>query len=152
MSKETINEVLAEFGQQIGLDGLQLDHNGYAAVAFDDVVVNLEYDGDRERLILCAYLGQPEGDRLKAYELLLDANFCWQGTGGGTLSLERDTGGVVLFDALATRMLEAEELETKLEAFVNTAEAWTAQLGRIAPAAAEEDGGLPSRTQPIIRG
>jgi Tir chaperone protein (CesT) family len=76
MSKETVNQVLAEFGQQIGLEELRLDDNGYAALAFDDVVVNLEYDEDRERLLMSAYLGEPQGDRLQTYELLLDANFC----------------------------------------------------------------------------
>jgi hypothetical protein len=134
MSKETVNQVLGEFGKQIGLDDLRLDDNGYAALAFD-VVVNLEYDEEPERLLMSAYLGEPQGERLKTYELLLDANFCWQGTAGATLSLERETGGIVLFQALPARALERQALEAALETFVNTADAWTLQL---APAAGDD--------------
>jgi hypothetical protein len=135
MSKETVNQVLGEFGKQIGLDDLRLDDNGYAALAFDDVVVNLEYDEEPERLLMSAYLGEPQGERLKTYELLLDANFCWQGTAGATLSLERETGGIVLFQALPARALERQALAAALETFVNTADAWILQL---APAAGDD--------------
>jgi hypothetical protein len=135
MSKETVNQVLGEFGKQIGLDDLRLDDNGYAALAFD-VVVNLEYDEEPERLLMSAYLGEPQGERLKTYELLLDANFCWQGTAGATLSLERETGGIVLFQALPGRALERQALEAALETFVKTADAWTLQLAPAAGATA----------------
>ena len=138
MLKEAVNQELGELGRQIGLDDLQLDENGYAALAFDDVVVNFELDEDGERLLMSAYLGEPQGDLLKTYELLLDANFCWQGTGGGTLSLERETGGIVLFQSLPTRTLDLHTLETTLETFVNSAEAWTLQLAESESEAAPE--------------
>jgi hypothetical protein len=150
MSKETVNQVLGEFGKQIGLDDLRLDDNGYAALAFDDVVVNLEYDEEPERLLMSAYLGEPQGERLKTYELLLDANFCWQGTAGATLSLERETGGIVLFQALPARALERQALEAALETFVNTADAWTLQLAQAAVPTADRPAAGDDRH--IIRG
>jgi Tir chaperone protein (CesT) family len=154
MSKETVNKVLGEFGKQIGLDDLRLDDNGYAALAFDDVVVNLEFDADLERLLMSAYLGEPQGDRLKTYELLLDANFCWQGTAGGTLSLERETGGIVLFQQLPARALDLRALEAALETFVNTADAWTLQIAQAAEAAAAPAADHPAvgDNRHIIRG
>ena len=154
MSKETVSRVLEEFGTLLGVEGVQLDESGCAALGFDNVVVNFEVDEDRERLLLSAYLGEPQADRLKTYELLLDANFCWQGTGGATLSLQRATGGVVLFDAIATPRLDLQALESRLQTFVNTAEVWTAQLAQPAPSPDDsaEEPGLPNRMQSIIRG
>jgi hypothetical protein len=154
MSRERVNQALGEFGKQIGLDDLRLDDNRYAALAFDDVVVNLEFDEDLERLVLSAYLGEPRDDRLKTYELLLDANFCWQGTAGGTLSLERETGGIVLFQSLPTRTLDLRALEAALETFVNSADAWTLQIGQAEAAAAAPTSDRPAAgdNRHIIRG
>jgi Tir chaperone protein (CesT) family len=154
MSRETVNKVLGEFGRQIGLEELRLDDNGYAALAFDDVVVNLEYDEDGERLLMSAYLGAPRGDPLKTCELLLDANLRWQGTAGGTLSLERETGGIVMFQALPARTLDLQTLEAALESFVNTADTWTLQLGQAEAAAAAPTSDRPAAgdDRHIIRG
>jgi Tir chaperone protein (CesT) family len=154
MTQETVSKVLGEFGRQIGLEEMRLDDNRYAALASDDVVVNLEYDEDGERLLMSAYLGEPRGDPLKTYELLLDANFGWQGTAGGTLSLERETGGIVLFQALSTRTLDLQTLEAALESFVDTADTWTLQLGQAAAAAAAptSDRAAAGDDRHIIRG
>lgn len=119
---------LAAFGETIGLDGLALDQRGLAILQLGEVLVNVELDEDRQFLLLTAALGRPRGDLGEAYAHLLDANFCWQGTYGGTFSVERETGQVVLQRPLPLSSLELASFETALEEFVETSEAWSAQL------------------------
>ena len=119
---------LAEFGESIGFDGFELDATGFAVLAFDDVLVNFELDEDRQQLLLTATLGKPHGNKHSAYEHLMDANFCWQGTYGGTFSLERETGEIILQRPLPLTSLDRAALEKALQEFVDTTEAWTKQL------------------------
>lgn len=137
-----------DLGAALGIDDLQLDENGYAALGFDDLLVNFELDEERERLLLTASLGRPEGDKLAAYELLLAANYLWQGTGGGTLALEEESGEIVLQKPLPLATLDQQALETAIEVYVDTAELWARHL-----AAGSEDSGSepPMPPKGVIR-
>lgn len=127
--REQINLLLGEFGREIGLDGLTLDADGHAALAFDDVLVNLELEEDDDRLLFYAYLGGIRGDAPAAMRAMLEANLFWRGADGGTLAMERATGGVVLELAVPAASLDRARLEAVLERFINTAEEWTQRLG-----------------------
>lgn len=127
--REQINLLLTEFGREIGLDGLALDEDGHAALAFDDVLVNFEIEEGGERLLLYAYLGEIRGDAAASMRAMLEANLFWRGADGGTLAIERATGGVVLELAVPAASLDRSKLQATLERFINTAEDWTQRIG-----------------------
>jgi Tir chaperone protein (CesT) family len=53
-----------------------------------------------------SYPGEPVGGPLPVYKALLEANLFWLGTSGTTLSLERETGGVILVYPLPVQALD----------------------------------------------
>ena len=128
MSGTRARSAFTDLGTALGIDDLQLDENGYAALGFDDLLVNFELDEERDRLLLTASLGQPEGNKQAAYELLMSANYLWQGTGGGTLALEESSGEIILQKPLPIATLDQQALEMAIEIFVDTAELWAQQL------------------------
>jgi hypothetical protein len=127
--RERAEALVAELGRLVGLADVALDTNGYCCLSFDThLLVNIEHDADNGSLVLYSYLGVPNGDRLKAYEALLDANFFWKGTGGATLSLERETGGIVLLDRVSLERTEIAGFQAALGHFVNMVEDWRDRL------------------------
>lgn len=140
--RDQVGLLLRELGQRLGLADLDLDEDGHAALAFDDVLVDFEFDAAQEgRLLLYAYLGEPQGGEPAALlRAMLEANFFWRGTGGATLSLERATGGAVLALPVAIAGLDYGTFERTLEGFVAAAETWMKRLAAAAaePAAATE--------------
>lgn len=127
--RDQLNLMLGEFGREIGLDGLMLDEDGHAALAFDDVLVNLELEAGDERLLIYAYLGLIQGDATAQMRAMLEANLFWRGADGATLAIERATGGVVLTLAVPAASLDRAGLETTLERFIGTAEDWSHRIG-----------------------
>ena len=135
MSREAAVRLLGAFGATIGIPDLRLDEAGCCALAFDEVVVNLEADPDGRQLFLYASVGPvPSSDSSELYKQLLDGNLFWKDTGGATLGLDREGARVVLLQSLPAERISDPEFAAAVEQFVNAAEAWTR---RIAEAAAE---------------
>lgn len=123
--------IISEFGSAIGLSGLRLNEQNYCCLTIDSVYLNLEYDERNDQLMLYASLGMPTGDRSAIYAELLHGNFFWHATAGATLSLERETGAIVLLDRLALERLDLPAFQSALERFVDTVEVWRVRLGRM---------------------
>ena len=126
MSDATPQTLIEELGQQLGLGPLRLDDQGFCALRFDDtLLINIQYWADGEQLVLFADLGPPAGG-VKLYPVLLKANLFWRTTLGATLSLsEDDPPHVIIALQQACQSLDAGQLSTLLERFVNTVEDWT---------------------------
>lgn len=123
-----MQELLAMFGRHIGLAGLAFDERGHCVLGIDDVVVNLEYDQPGGRLLVYGLIGRPEGDLADVYAALLRANYLGMAGTGMSLGLRPDDDGVVLSRWLDAALLDLPAFEAALQAFVDTAEAWTARL------------------------
>ena len=125
----------------------RLDEDGEAALAFDEVLVQLELDEERRVLKLASYLGKPQGDPARTCRQLLEASFLGEGAAGGMLARSPGSGSIVLRHALPVAGLTLAGLETSLQAFVDTADSWSARL------AAEPDEAPPAERgpEPMIR-
>jgi len=44
MIEERVNDVIGQFGKDVGIEGLCLDERGYCCLFFDDIGINLEID------------------------------------------------------------------------------------------------------------
>ena len=140
--RNSINTVLSELGGRLGLGHLALDEDGEAALAFDEVLVQLELDEERRVLKLASYLGKPQGDSARTCRQLLEASFLGEGAAGGMLARSPGSGSIVLHHALPVAGLTLAGLETSLQAFVDTADSWSARL------AAEPDEAPPAERGP----
>jgi len=125
-SNATPHTLIEELGQQLGLGPLRLDEQGFCALRFDDkLLVNIQYWADGEQLVLFADLGPPASG-VDLYPVLLKANLFWRTTLGATLSLSEDNPPhVIIALQQAWQTLDAGQLSTLLERFVNTVEDWT---------------------------
>ncbi|OZG72639.1 hypothetical protein BTA51_14005 [Hahella sp. CCB-MM4] len=107
-----IDTLIADLAKQLNLeDSLQLNEHGYLALEVNDsLVVNLQWHSADEHLIIFTPLFNlseaikedqtKDTGRLQNQLLsnLLGANLFWQGTSGGTLSLDQDSGWIWLMD------------------------------------------------------
>jgi Tir chaperone protein (CesT) family len=125
----TLQLLITELGQTMGLGDLTLDADGACAFRFDGrSVVNVQYRADTDALWLYADLGVPASGP-KIYADLLRGNLFWRATLGATLSLSGDEPPhVVLALPTAWRGASGIELAKRLETFLNTAEDWQALI------------------------
>lgn len=118
-----IHRLLTDFGKYLGLESLALDDNGHCGLSFDDIFVNIEAMDDSSFVLLYSSLGQvPENAGSEIYMRLLEANYFFQQTAGGTLGLEADTGLVVLSHVVDMANIDLSTWEAVMTAFVDAAE------------------------------
>jgi hypothetical protein len=144
--------LLADFGKKIGIADLAPDEAGYCCLAFDEVVVNLEFNEASDQLFLSSHVGDlPDDGREALYEQLLEANYFFRGTNGAVLSVDTPSKQVVLLHQTPTVTLDGGSFETLIENFVNVAERWVGQLSGSAPEAGQDGTSEPSVADPRMR-
>lgn len=120
-TRQQTDAILEGFAARIDLAGFALDADGNAQLAFDDVLVHLQLDEADDRLLMLAPLGLPAEDAADAYRQLLDANFFWSETNGGTVARDPATGAVVLMQGVQVGNLDADRFEAALQGFAPSA-------------------------------
>ena len=105
MPRDDARQLLDTFGQMVGLDELPLDDSGRLAIAVDDdLTVDIEFEDERDTLLLSADLdalgSEPDAGRLAG---MLRANLYFDATAGATLALEGVENRVVLQRAVAVQ-------------------------------------------------
>lgn len=152
--KALAQQLLDGFGKTLTVGALALDeYTSSCVLIFDEqLVINIEYDEQTQRLVLSSYLHElPATGAEPLLRELLAANLYWHRTNGATLCLEEGTGGVILAYAHSVSDLDAPGFEALLENFVNQAERWKSRLAQAAqaplpshlPAAPLERPGMP---------
>lgn len=118
-----------------GASAIGLNQDGMAALQIDNgIVINfLEQPADR-RLVLYAILGAlPAQSEPAIMRDMLQANLLWAGTGGATMSLQRDPGSGVsdMVLAVAVDLLPGTgvgELDRAFDLMCSAALGWKARL------------------------
>ena len=130
MSSNVTNNLLREFGAAIGIPDLQLDEDYRCNMMFDEVPVSFELGDGDESIYIYSLLGHVPDDGLEQfYAELLHANYISAGSGGSTLSVDSQSGSVVLLREERLELLRLARLESVVEQFVNVAEGWMSRLG-----------------------
>ena len=117
------------------MGALALDeYTSSCVLIFDEqLVINIEYDEQTQRLVLSSYLHElPATGAEPLLRELLAANLYWHRTNGATLCLEEGTGGVILVYAHSVSDLDASGFETVMQNFATQAERWTRRLAQAA--------------------
>ena len=129
MSSTVMNNLLREFGASIGIPDLQIDEEYRCNMMFDDVPVSFELGDGDESIYIYSLLGHVPDDGLEQlYAELLHANYVFADSGGSTLSVDSQSGNVVLLREERLELLRLSRLESVVEQFVNVAESWMSRL------------------------
>ena len=103
--------------------------------------ITMEYDtsSTHDDLRLYSSLGTLDERReLALCRLLLDANYLWDATEGGTIGVDSLTGDIILAYRLPLDMLDGATLAELLESFEDTALTWSALIATIQEQQEEE--------------
>ena len=121
------DQAVAEFGNTLTVEGLRLgsEDNSCVLVFDGDLLLNIEFDEESERLVFSIYLDElPRENAEPLLRELLCANLFWHRTRGATLGLEENTGGLMLVYASSVLELDGGAFENIVENLLDQAEAW----------------------------
>ena len=134
--KNHAEEILESLGLFLGLDDLEFgEEDDTCILQLDEKIqVNITLNSTNDTIILHHQMGTlPGSDRSEIVEQLLEANLFWSGTNGATISMDRDTGLVIIALALAIytsdgKILTGEALGEAIADLANTATIWKTVL------------------------
>lgn len=151
MSSTVMNSLVREFGASIGIPDLQIDEEYRCNMMFDEVPVSFELGDGDESMYIYSLLGHvPDDGRERFYAELLHANYVFADNGGSTLSVDSQSGNLVLLREERLELLRLSRLESVVEQFVNVAEGWMSRLrsGGTSEADAPRDGAVSEQKPP----
>lgn len=113
------NNLIKEFCQSIGMEGLGLDEQQQRSLCFDNETV-VTFIGDKSDMITALCFISDLGDPVNMRKLL-EENFLPESHGGARFSLEPGTDRVVMSRQWHAVKTDVPEFSNSLEAFVNSA-------------------------------
>ncbi|MBQ9430932.1 MAG: type III secretion system chaperone [Kiritimatiellae bacterium] len=118
-------EIISGFAQKFGIEGLAPNEEGSVLLDIDGMAVELLHDADAGDVLICAEIGEPppEGEKHFA-EMLLRANFLFQGTGGATFAQNPESKAYALIRPFALAGLDLEDFCAQVGKFVDGLERW----------------------------
>ena len=129
MSFENAKENLAEFGKELGLEGLVFDENNTCILGIDDEFsLHLTYEPNSKRLYLYSPLldGLPRDDkiRLKLYERLLEGSMLGGQMAGGGVGVAVKEELILIHCTLDMEHAVPSALRAFAPLYVETVEKW----------------------------
>jgi len=117
-------ELVASLGRRLGHD-LALDGKGCCCFRADGIVVTIADIPDVGAILLSADLGGWPPDHPEAlYEAMISAQYRFQGTAGGSFSINPENGRFEFCRPLAVKLLDADSFYELVETFVTSVETW----------------------------
>lgn len=133
-----VRRLLAEFGEDLGLDGFALDGAGHCRLLFDgELEVDIDYDPQPHLLRLTARLGRPRPEALgDLCEALLRANGFMHDTGIalGMEAAADGAGQILQLAVLPLAGLDRAGFEARLEGFARMGLDWRLAVAAAGPA------------------
>ncbi len=128
-----VDQLLKEFGEEVGIPELVFDEEGYCTLSFDDTIVTLSKRENQERLVFYADVGllptPPPKDILLG---LLEANALHRAVGDGAIGIHTDESHnmtiVVYSLLLRVANIDKAVFESALKEFIEISEVWTKHL------------------------
>lgn len=125
---DPIQQLIQDYGDQIGLPGLILPSDGALTLDFEDDL-QIHLDQLDEKLVIFSQiglLGDGEQDKL---EMLLSANLMWRDTDGATLSMDPYSRAVILAKNYSSHDIDSVyKLSVTLDQFCHLTQTWRQAL------------------------
>ena len=136
-------DIVAILGRAFDLELKIVQDTTVFEVASEDggtkVQVLVQDAGERELVLMSADLGEPPPDGgEKLYRTMLEANNLFAGTAGATLALDAATGRFRLQKYESPDEL-ANDIQTKIESFIETALFWSRAIADFRPSDEEPE-------------
>ena len=140
-----LNELLAELGATLGIEGVELDDNGLCCLRIDsEILIYVEEVTERHAAILYSPVGVlPEEKKEALFERLLGAQLFGREIGEGcSFGLLDESGEILLNRVLSLDKLDGSGFYEAVNQMANWADYWTKRLGEDA-SEEREQGPLP---------
>ncbi len=134
-----LTALLGELGARMGMTDLGLDDTGCCTLCFDDEhEVTFTEDSGDSSILMFGEVGEADNlDRLACRELL-EASLLGAETGGGALSVDRDSNKVILWKRFEGEMPNVSAFENAVNGFLPQVIAWKERLAAAALAAGKK--------------
>jgi len=143
-------DLLAAYGQMMGLPSLKFNEQGCARLMFDDTVaVDLEIDEPGNCVHLYSVLGPvPPGDNHVLYRQLLEGNLFGQQTGGALLAVDGTREDLLVCSRVGLPGATPAGLALSIDALAGAARDWQQRLASGALQAGEGTDAQPPPMAP----
>ena len=140
----TFDELIRDFGGQIGVELTPRD--GMVALDVDGMSVLIQELHELDAVVVLGEIGEPPPQGLEALlSSMLNANYLFTGTGGGTLSRDPESGKFYLCRWKALALADATSFAAMMDRFLNVLETWRKLVADYRPAEpAADEAGLPA--------
>jgi len=122
--------VLDHISDQAGIDPFSFDQEGRAFFAANHMSFLFYALEEEKTLVTAIYIGQPDLDDATLLYSILCGNHLWELTGGGSLSIDRDTGHLCLHHRLDFPLGEMGEVEPFFANLLGAADYWKEILSK----------------------
>lgn len=130
MNKKRAQSLLDILTKISGIPPLDLSDTEVCTIVFDEQYeINIGADENTGLLTLFCHLPTvSQQGKLRAYELMLNANLFSQGTSNITLSLHKETNCPVVSRTIDVSLVEYDVFEAQLLDFIDCVELWSNML------------------------
>lgn len=140
---DNAQKIISHISLQAGIAPFEFDDEGRAFFTADEMSFLFYAMEDENTLITAIYIGQPDLDDAEFLYTVLSGNHLWEFTGGGTLSLDKDTGHLCLCHRLNLPLEEIGDIESVFGSLLGAAQYWKNRLN-----SAPNDDGRPEQSDP----
>lgn len=145
----TIEELITAFNEQTGIDDMAASE-GVWKYAADDMEFGVAADAGGERVFLFGEIPAPLVENEATFrKTILEANYLFNGTGGGTLSINPENGAYSLVFAEWLDRLDNASFFALVERFVNSLSTWKAIAEGVASAPSAPSADNSSQSEEI---
>lgn len=140
----TFDDLIKGFGEKIGVE-LALE-DGVVALNIDDMPVMIQELPELNAVNILGEIGEPPPEGLETLlSSMLNANHLFQGTSGGTLSRDPETGKFFLCRWEPLALADVEAFTAVVDKFVNVLETWRKIIADYRPSeTAAPEGDMPA--------
>ncbi|MBI9089834.1 MAG: type III secretion system chaperone [Desulfobacterium sp.] len=122
--------ILDHIAEQAGIEPFQFDDTGRAFFNANDMTFLFYGLEDEKVLVTAIYMGQPDLDDADFLYTVLCGNHLWELTGGGSLSIDSDTGHICLHHRLDLPLEDPAEIEAFFGNLLGAADYWKEILSK----------------------
>lgn len=116
-------ELMSEFSKKTGIAELVPDQEGFYWVRIDDYGIGIGTEATEQSIVIFTPIAKRvEESAAVLAELMLEINYLYIGTFGGTISFNSDMGYYLYQRREALATIDAENFMSLIEQFVNKAE------------------------------
>lgn len=118
-----LKELMSEFSKKTGISELVPDQEGFYWVRIDDYGIGIGTEATEQSIVIFTPIAKRvEESAAVLAELMLEINYLYIGTFGGTISFNSDMGYYLYQRREALATIDAENFMSLMEQFVNKAE------------------------------